>query len=170
MSGQAWTTGSKADKPGMGQKFYDWLTGMAMDLSQEITPLRQDLIGQMQAALQGDVSGGMIPILSKAVESSKQAASRTQQATTSELARTGLTGTPFGAAVLGQTKQQGEQAGATAETNVLQQLLSAIPTYTLGQSTLGTSGISGAGGRTWSESFGTGGGGGKGGGGSTTTK
>ncbi len=162
MSGSAAATGSKADKPGMGQSFYDWLQSTAAELIAEVTPLRTELIGQMEAALKGDVSGGMIPILSKAVESAKQAASRTQQATTSELARTGLTGTPFGAAILGQTKQQGEQAGATAETNILQQLLSAIPNYVLGQTTLGTSGVAGAGQRATSESFGTSGGGGAG--------
>lgn len=137
---------NKGSTSGMSEEFYDWLAAVAGEVYEDISPLRRDLIGQMESALEGDVSGGMIPILSKAVESSKQAASRTQQATTEELSRTGLTGTPFGAAVLGQTKQQGEQAGATAETNILQQLISAIPDYTLGLGQTATvPGVGGAG-------------------------
>lgn len=130
--GSAGAGKSESEGGGMSDDFYIWLEQISGQLFTEITPLRRDLIGQMEAALRGETEGGMIPIVSRAVESARQAASRTEQATTEEMARTGLSGTPFGASILNQTKQQGEQAGWQAETDILSQLLGMVPNYTLG--------------------------------------
>jgi hypothetical protein len=123
----------RSETAGMGEDFYGQLAAMVTQLFKETTPLRQDLIGQMEAALRGETEGGMIPVISRAVESARQAASRTEQATTDELARTGLSGTPFGASILGQTRAQGEQAATQTETNILQQLIAGVPNFVLGQ-------------------------------------
>ena len=133
MGGGGGTTAGKSEDQGMGRDWYEFLEFMGRQLFAETTPLRQDLIGQMEAALSGEVEGGMIPLISRAVESTRQAASRTEQATTDELARTGLSGTPFAEAILGQTRQQGEQAATQAETNIIAQLMSGIPAFVLGQ-------------------------------------
>ena len=143
--------GSKTGGAGVGEDFYDWLATTAVQLYSEISPLRKDFIGTLEAALRGETEGGMIPIISRAVESAKQAASRTEQATTEELSRTGLSGTPFGASILGQARQQGEQAGSTAETNILQQLIAGIPSFALGQSQMST--LTGTGGESAGKGF-----------------
>ncbi len=124
--------GAKSETQGMREEFYVFLEQVAKQLFEEITPLRQDFISTLEGALRSEPEGAMVPIVAQAVESAKQASSRTEQATTEELSRTGLSGTPFGASILGQVKQQGEQAGSMAETNILQQLINAIPNYTLG--------------------------------------
>lgn len=132
MSGSAGAGKSESAGGGMSDDFYIWLETIAAELYKESKPLRHDFISTLESALKGETEGGMIPIASNAVESARQAASRTEQATTEDLARTGLSGTPFGASILSQTKQQGEQAGWQAETDILQQLINMIPNYTLG--------------------------------------
>lgn len=142
--------GSKSETQGMNQGFYNVLAGMITQLFEETTGLRSDLIGQMEAALRGETGGGMVPVISSAVESARQAASRTERATTEELARTGLSGTPFGASILGQTRAQGEQAATQTETNILQQLIAGVPNFVLGQGQTALSAGAGAGGRSTS--------------------
>lgn len=124
--------GSKSETAGMSEEFYDWLGAVAGELYEEITPLRRNFISTLEGALRGEAEGGMVPVVAQAVESAKQASSRTERGTAEELARTGLSGTPFGASILSQTRAQGEQAGSMAETNILQQLINAIPNFTLG--------------------------------------
>ncbi len=143
----------KSEKEGISGSGYDLLTQMAQQIFQETTPVRREFIGQLESALAGETEGGMVPVISRAVESARQAASRTERATTEELARTGLSGTPFGASILGQTRAQGEQAATQTETNILSQLIAGIPNFVLGQAQTATSAISGAGGASRSGEF-----------------
>jgi hypothetical protein len=85
--------------------------------------------GMLESALKGQGSAGNIPIIQQAVERSKQATSQTLAGTSDDLARSGLAGTPFGQAIMAQTQQQGNQAAARTETDLLSQLIAQVPAF-----------------------------------------
>jgi len=85
--------------------------------------------GMLESALKGQGSAGNIPIIQQAVERSKQAASQSLAGTSDDLARSGLAGTPFGQAIMAQTQQQGNQAAARTETDMLSQLIAQVPAF-----------------------------------------
>jgi hypothetical protein len=120
----------------------DKLAGLAQQFATETGGLRTGLIDSMNEVL--TTGGSTIPIISAAIEKSKQAASNATQQTEEQLAREGLSGTPFGAQVLAGTRQQGEQAAAQTSQSLAQQLFSQIANFVLGQSQSALSGLAGA--------------------------
>lgn len=86
----------------------------------EIAPLKESLIAQMMSALGGN--GAAIPIIANAMEQSRRAGSTANRQTEMDLARTGLSGTPFGQ----RTLAEGQRESAFNTGNVQGQLLSAF--------------------------------------------
>jgi len=84
-------------------------------------------------------AGAQIPIIAQAQEAQRRATSRAIRESETGLARQGLAGTPFGENILAQQRQQGAQAFAGIEPDIIGQFLQTIPGYTLGnvQSILG---------------------------------
>ena len=117
------------------------LVEIAKQFFKETTPVRQELTGQFLEALTTGGSGARMPIISKAVESSQRATSKTMRSTEENLARGGLAGTPFGAQIRAQTQQQGEFATSQVEPNMIMQILQQIPGFVTGSSQVTTSGM-----------------------------
>lgn len=88
--------------------------------------------------------GIQVPIISQALEAVRRASSQSQQGTQEELARTGLTGTPFGQNILATGKREGNLAAANTQTDIMKSLYNLIPNFVLGQSQTALSGLSGA--------------------------
>jgi len=88
--------------------------------------------------------GIQVPLISAAVEASRRAASKAQQGTQEELARTNLVGTPFGQRILAEGRREGNLAASQAKTDVMKSLFNIIPNFVLGQSQTALSGLSGA--------------------------
>jgi len=118
------------------------LAGLAEQFATETTGARTGLLDAMQEVLTS--GGSSIPIVSQAVESSKQAASRATTQTTEDLARGDMLGTPFGEAILASTRQQGEQSATQAGQQLAQQIFAMIPNFILGQGQTALGGLAGA--------------------------
>ncbi len=92
-----------------------------------VQPLNAEFSKQLLEGLRTGGVGAQIPIISKAVEESKRALSGTLQGIEAEMARTGLSGTPFGTRQKAETKRAGEYATSQIPTNYIAELLKLIP-------------------------------------------
>jgi acyl CoA:acetate/3-ketoacid CoA transferase beta subunit len=117
------------------------LADIARSFANETKGLRTELIDQFMDILKTGGSQAITPTISRAVEASKQATSQSMLQTQGEMARTGLAGTPFAAAVLGQTSQQGNQATARIGPEISMELLKMIPNFLMGQASTSVSGM-----------------------------
>jgi len=88
--------------------------------------------------------GIQVPIIAQAVEATRRAGSTAQRGTEEELARTNLTGTPFGQNILASGRREGELAASNVQTDIMKSLFNMIPNFALGQSQTALSGLSGA--------------------------
>lgn len=118
------------------------LAGISQQFAGETEATRTGLISVFNQILQGQ--GSRVPVVSQAVESSRQAGAKATQGTETELARTGLLGTPFGARTMADTQQAAAQGVAGTESNFINQLFSMIPNFVLGQSQAALGGLGGA--------------------------
>jgi hypothetical protein len=84
-----------------------------------------------------------IPIVQSAVAASKRAGAKAQTQTAEELARTGLAGTPFGARVMQQGLSESEYQTSQIPARYIEQIISAVPNYVLGQGQNISSGLTG---------------------------
>lgn len=108
--------------------------GMSKDLGnisakmmKAFLPSQMTMGSQLNSLLNtGSPVGSMIPIISNAVEQSRSAASRSMRGTEENLARQGLSGTPFGANIMAGTRLKGEQGTANIATNALMTLMQAF--------------------------------------------
>ena len=123
-------------------------TGTTKDLSKiaktffkETTPLRKDLTNQFLEALVTGGAGARLPIVNKAVESSRRATSNTLRGLDEQLAQSGLAGTPFGVQARTQTEQEGRFATSQIEPNMVLQMLSQIPGFVMGSNQVTVSGL-----------------------------
>ena len=98
----------------------------------ETTPLRRNLISQMDEALTTGGIGARIPLIAKSQEASKRATSSALQQTDEDLARSRLAGTPFGAQARSDVLQRGEINTAMIPTNIVAQMLQTIPGFVTG--------------------------------------
>jgi hypothetical protein len=106
---------------------------LGLEFAKETKPLRGDLISIFNEMLQ--TGGSRLPIFSQAEENSRLAASKTSADTSNSLAQSGLSGTPFGQAIMAQTAQSGNQAAANSRNTMFMQLLQQIQPFVLGQGT-----------------------------------
>ena len=120
----------------------DALSQLAIEFANETKGVRTGLLDSMQEVL--STGGSNIPIISRSVEASRQAGSQATQQTQEELARSGLAGTPFGASILADQRQQSAQNVAGTQQQLAQAIFQMIPSYVLGQSQTSTSGLAGA--------------------------
>ena len=96
------------------------------------TPLLKEQAAQFMEALTTGGIGARLPIISKAVESSRQAASTANRTTSESVGRAGLNNTPFGEMVEGGVRQQGEQNVAGIPIDIIREILAQIPNFVLG--------------------------------------
>ena len=75
------------------------LDALIQEFATTSRPARQELFGQVTEALQTGGIGARIPIISKAVESSKAATSQALTQIDESLARSGLSDSTFGARI-----------------------------------------------------------------------
>jgi hypothetical protein len=117
---------------GGSNKSSDDLNEIAKQFFDETSPLRTELNTQFLEALNTGGSGARMPIIAKSQERSRQATSNALQALDTNLAQSGTAGTPFGDRLRTETTQKGEQATAQVPTNIVMQMLQAIPGYVTG--------------------------------------
>lgn len=121
---------------------------MNKEMFRESTPVRQELLGQTLEALTTGGVGAQIPIIQRAVESSKAALGQGLRSTTENIAQMpGLGGTPFAESMLAQQRVGGEQQIAGIPSQIAQQFAGQAPNLALGfpqianQGMLGGAGI-----------------------------
>ena len=105
---------------------------MLKEFRKAVTPLLKEQSAQFMEALTTGGVGARIPIIQKAVESSRQAASTANRTTSESIGRAGLDNTPFGEMVEGGVRQQGEQTIAGIPIDIIREILAQIPNFTLG--------------------------------------
>lgn len=135
------------------------LAPQATALLNEAKPLGTEWVAQLLEALKTGGVNAQIPIVSKAVESSRQASSQALAGIDKYLAQMGLAGTPFGANTRATQMRTGEQQAAQIGTDYIMQLLSQIPAYLSSTREAGIAGLKEAGttvsqGTSSSESYG----------------
>lgn len=94
--------------------------------------LNNELLSQFTEALRTGGIGAQIPIVQQSVSEANRATSDTLRQTEDSLARSGLSRTPYGQAILSGTRMQGNQAAAQIPTNYAQQFISQAPQFTGG--------------------------------------
>jgi len=110
------------------------LIQMIQRFETETRGLRGELIGEMTGALTGAGRPRVaMPMIGQMESASRRATSKALTETGTELARTGLAGTPFGERVMAETRQTGaQQLGAIAPTQMqryIDMILQAAPSY-----------------------------------------
>jgi len=118
------------------------LANLAESFAGETTGIRTGLIDAMQEVLQ--TGGSSIPIISRAVESTRQAGSDALKGINEQLALSGLAGTPEGESIRSKTMQQGEIAAGQTEQSLANAIFQMIPNLVLGQAQAATQGLAGA--------------------------
>ena len=117
------------------------LAQMAQEFAGETKGLRGEMITNFEDILKTGGSQATIPIISKAVEASKRATSQTMSQVEEDLARKGLSGTPFGENVMGQTRMSGNLATSQVPLDITNAFLQMIPGFILGQGQTATQGL-----------------------------
>lgn len=120
----------------------DTLANLATQFAGETTSARQSLLSAMEDVLK--TGGSKVPIISRAVEQSRQEGSKALASTDTELAQQGLAGTPFGVLVKSLTRQQGNIAAGQTQQSLAQSIFNMIPNFILGQGQTALSGLAGA--------------------------
>ncbi len=83
-----------------------------------LEPLANELIPQITESLRTGGVGARLPIARQGVEAARSASSRAVTGTSESLAQSGLSNTPFAEAILGLTRQRGEQTTAAVPINI----------------------------------------------------
>lgn len=136
------TFGSAKGKEQTSSRSADVLASLAESFAGESGGIRQGLIKAMQEVLA--TGGSKIPIISRAVEASRQAGSKALTGTKEELAQQGLSGTPFGANVVATSRREGDISAGQTKQSLAQAIFNMIPNFVLGQSQTALSGLAGA--------------------------
>jgi hypothetical protein len=145
------TIGSAAGKRGdaADTQSNEDLAALAKQFNSETQDLRQGIISELTDALGGGVSGAQQSLISQSIENSLQAGAQARGQVSDELARTGLSGTPFGISQLASTISQGNQAtsqiGPQLKNQMYNQALQQAASFVLGQSATSMSGLGTAG-------------------------
>lgn len=112
----------------------------------QVGGVAQEFFGQMLEMLQTGGVGAQAPIISRALESSKQATSTAMRQTEEGLAQRGLAGTPFGERILAGQRATGAAETSRVPTDIATAFMSLIPQAIGGAQQTGISGL--AAGRT----------------------
>ena len=120
------TTATSSSKPSPE------VEGMLKEFRTASTPLLREQANQFMEALTTGGVGARIPIINKAVESPRQAASSANRQTGESVERAGLSRTPFGEMVSGGVRQAGEQSVAGIPIDLIREILAQIPNFILG--------------------------------------
>jgi len=118
------------------------LSALAREFAGETGGVRRGLIDAMQEVLSS--GGSTIPIISQAVDSSRQASSRALSETEQKLAQSDLAGTPFGENIIATQRGEGERAAASTKESFAQNIFNMISNFVLGQSQTALGGLAGA--------------------------
>lgn len=105
------------------------LAGVAQRIIRETNPVRREILGQQLEALQTGGVNAQIPIVQRAVDASNRAASQATEAARSDIARTGLAGTPFGANVLANVGLEGRARSAAIPSAIAGSIASGAPAF-----------------------------------------
>jgi hypothetical protein len=120
------------------------ISAFVQEVRGESRPVRQEIFRQVTEALKTGGVGAQIPLITRAVESSRAATSRTLAETEASLGRSRLAGTPFGQRILAETRLGGETATAQIPTALAQQFTSVAPNLALGSAGTVISGLTNA--------------------------
>jgi hypothetical protein len=131
----------KSKKVTMGEasRETERLSKYMREIFKETRGLRKEFTGQLEQLLKtGKPGGAQVPIIARALESTKRAGGRAMRGTSEQLESSGITG-PFAQAIL--ASQRGEQSFREGQipVNIMQQMLAMIPGY-LGQTGQTTTG------------------------------
>ena len=132
-------------KSGGGGQISQDLADISKEIWATIQPAMTEAAGQTVEGLKTGGIGAAIPLITRALEQSKMASSRSMGATESRLAQTGLSGTPFGENILAGTRMQGDLATSQVAPGINMQLLQALLPAIVGQTQQVTTGMTGAG-------------------------
>lgn len=122
--------GGGGGKGGSGSK--DTASSKALaDISKQVWTLSkpgyQELLNQGMEAWKTGGTSASIPMVQRAVESSKVAGSQALKQAESSLASSGLAGTPYGEAILADTGLKGELAASDAGLSIGKYIMSMLP-------------------------------------------
>lgn len=120
------------------------ISAFAGEVREESRPVRQEIFRQVTEALKTGGVGAQIPLITRSVEASRAATSRTLAETEASLGRSRLSGTPFGQRILAETRLGGETAAAQIPTALAQQFTSVAPNLALGSAGTVISGLTNA--------------------------
>ena len=120
------------------------LINLAQQLFGETYELRTTLADQMLEALQTGGIGAQIPLINRAMEASNRATGGALADIDTQLAQSGLAGTPFGEAIKAQTASEGKFESSQIPGQMMMSLMSAIPQYLQGLYGAGLQGVGSA--------------------------
>lgn len=107
----------------------DNLSSLARSLFNQTAGLRKEYTAQGLEALKTGGISAQLPMIARAVEASKGQLSQDLQATSDDLAKHRLVGTPFGQSILSQGRILGGQQIANIPTNYAQNTINMIPNF-----------------------------------------
>lgn len=117
---------------------------IAKEFFKETKDIRGELEDQFLEALTTGGVGARIPIIEKAQEASRMATSNSLQQLDTQLAQSGLAGTPFGNRIRADALMSGRRETAMIPTNIVGQLLQQVPGYVTGANQTVVSGLGNA--------------------------
>jgi hypothetical protein len=146
--GNTWGTSSAKGESNTESGSASALRDYARVFINETTDLRQGIISELSKGLSGELSDTQQGLVSQAIENSLQAGSRSREQVGNELARTGLSGTPFGISQLATTIQQGAANTAGISPNMKNSIynnaLQMASSFVLGQNQAAFGGLGNA--------------------------
>lgn len=138
------TDGDGGKKGGSDSDAMGRLVDLAETFAGETAGTREALFGMGEELITTGGIGANIPLINRALERTRLASSTAQQGTEANLARTGLTGTPFGQNILAEGARAGEMAAANVPTDFYANTLNLITNAMLGQGTQAMGGMGAA--------------------------
>lgn len=118
----------------------DQLGQYSRALFNETSPLRQQIENQGLEALKTGGIGAQIPMIARAVESSKSQLATDLQSARDDQAKYRLNGTPFGQSIIQQARIAGNQGISQIPTNYAQNFISMLPSFVSGITGMGLQG------------------------------
>lgn len=138
---QAHNMGQSDAGKGRADKITKDFYGLMRALLGETKNLRGEYNEQLMEALTTGGVGARIPIISKAMEASKRATSKAMTGAGEDMARKGLSGSPFGEAILSNISREGAYATSQIGPQYAQQMISGIPGYVGGMAQTAVGGM-----------------------------
>ena len=118
------------------------LVALAQKFESETRGSRTGLLSAMEEVLA--TGGSNVPLIARAVETSRRAGSVALKDTDERLALTGLAGTPEGESIRSGTRLESEINAGNTKESLARGIFDMISNFTLGQAQTSTSGLSGA--------------------------